>query len=126
MPDSRRLRRDRERAPLDAVLTWLRMPHPQRNGYGEWDAGNAEQSRIWARREDPDTTQDRILDPEGMRVDGERVYVVRYDARISVEDSVIDAAGMHCQIVEIEPIARRRWLRLRCIEVERPAAVGVH
>ena len=101
MPDSRRLRRDRERAPLDAVLTWQRMPHPQRNGYGEWDAATRSNRGYGRAGKIPTTTQDRILDPEGMRVDGERVYVVRYDARISVEDSVIDAAGMHCQIVEI-------------------------
>ena len=116
MPDTRRLQRDRQRAPLDLMLTWARLPAARRNQHGEWTPGSPESARIWGRLEDPETLQSRALDHDGVRLDGERVYTVRYDGRMQPDDSLIDAAGTVMRIIEIEPIGRRRWLRLRCVE----------
>ena len=116
MPDSRRLRRDRERAPLDVLLIWRRDARGDYDSNGIWQAAGETDVTLWARREDPasDTvrTLDSIGDPE--REDGERVYMLRWSpSNPSVGQSLIDGAvGMTIQ--RIEPVARRRWLRVTC------------
>ena len=65
MPDLRRLRRDRERAPLD-VLIALRTETGDYNDSGIWVPGPHTDVVMWARREDPDTETHRTLTMSAM------------------------------------------------------------
>ena len=115
MPDSRRLRRDRERAPLDLLLTWAHI-RGHRNEQGEWEQVRLN-STVWARRVDQDTERDRVLAPEGELADDKRVYILRFNGEIAIGDHLID--GTSAAIIQtIEPLARRRWLMVTCVELD--------
>ena len=111
MPDLRRLRRDRERAPLD-VLIALRTETGDYNDSGIWVPGPHTDVVMWARREDPDTETHRTLDDvgDGVRSDSERTYMLRWHPAVQVDARLVDVTtGL--LITRIEPVARRRWLR---------------
>ena len=115
MPDSRRLRRDRDRAPLDLLLTWAHI-RGHRNAEGEWQQVRLT-STVWASRVDQDTERDRVLAPEGEFANDKRSYRLRFNGEIAIGDHLVD--GTSTLIIEtIEPLARRRWLMVTCVELD--------
>ena len=109
--------RDRERAPLDVLVTWQQPGRGDYDGEGIWVPADDTDRQLWARREDPVSETVRTLDTIGdpQREDSERTYLMRWLPRgPQVGDTLVDTNMKAMTIQRIEPVARRRWLRLTC------------
>ena len=106
MPDVLRERRDRQTHRLDTRVVFTFVSGRWVNG--EWVESNTTMT-TWGRREDPRSAIELSVGPDGKRIVGAVVILMRFDARITAGHR-FTMDGLDHIVRDVEPVGRRRYL----------------
>ena len=107
---------------LDRVATIRVYAAGSRNDSGRYAQGATTEHRIWVGRLDP-TDSERLLEPEGVRVEGDGNYIARWTSTLASLDLALDPEivvdGRTYRITRVSEMTmrrrhadRRRWIRI--------------